>query len=475
MASRVLQDWRPEDPEFWRQKGRSIARRNLWISIPSLLLSFSVWMVWSVVVAKFPLIGFDYTTDQLFWLAAFPGLSGPTLRMFYSFMVPIFGGRLWTTLTTASLLIPAIGMGIAIQNPDTPYWLFILLALLCGFGGGNFASSMANISFFFPKAQKGNALALNAGLGNLGVSVMQFLVPLVITIGVFGAIGGDAQVYVEDGVQKEMWLQNAGFIWVPLLVVSTLAAWFGMNDIASASASFKEQSVIFKRKHNWIMCWLYTGTFGSFIGYSAGFPLLMRTQFPDVESLQFAFLGPLVGALSRAATGWIADKYGGGRVTFWTFVLMIPVVGGVLLFLSTGAFWGFFAMFMALFFLTGVGNASTFQMIPAIMGKEMNRLMPGMDGVAKVRQAEKESAAIIGFTSAIAAFGAFFIPRAYGTSIDLTGGPEMALWTFMVFYLSCAAITYLFYTRRGGHLFDIEHGRAMETGSATGETAPRTR
>ena len=219
MASRVLQDWRPEDPEFWRTKGRRIARRNLWISIPALLLAFSVWILWSVVVAKLPLLGFDYTTNQLFWLAAFPGLSGPTLRIFYSFMVPIFGGRLWTTVTTASLIIPAVGIGLAVQNLDSPYWLFMVLALLCGFGGGNFASSMANISFFYPKAEKGNALALNASLGNTGVSVMQFLVPLVITISVFGAIGGDAQIYVEDGVEKQMWLQNAGYIWVPFLIV----------------------------------------------------------------------------------------------------------------------------------------------------------------------------------------------------------------------------------------------------------------
>jgi len=463
MASHVLQDWRPEDPDFWEKKGRAIAQRNLWISIPALLLAFSVWMVWSVVVAKLPLIGFDYTTNQLFWLAALPGLSGPTLRIFYSFMVPIFGGRLWTTLTTASLIIPAVGIGLAVQSPDTPYWVFMVLALLCGFGGGNFASSMANISFFFPKAQKGNALALNAGLGNTGVSVMQFLVPIVITIGVFGAIGGDAQLYVEDGVQKEIWLQNAGYIWVPFLIISTLAAWFGMNDIASASASFKEQSIIFKRKHNWIMSWLYTGTFGSFIGYSAGFPLLMKIQFPDVNTLSYAFLGPLIGALSRAATGWVSDKYGGGRVTFWTFVLMIPVVGGVLLFLSTGTFWGFFAMFMALFFLTGVGNASTFQMIPVIIGKDMHRLMPGADSAAKQLEAGRESAAIIGFTSAIAAYGAFLIPKAYGTSIDATGGPEAALWLFMAFYLSCAAVTYFFYTRRGGHLYDIEHGISQDT------------
>ncbi len=454
----VIEDWRPDDDTFWEKEGRRIARRNLWISIPALLLAFSVWMVWSVVVAKLPLIGFTYTTDQLFWLAALPGLSGATLRIFYSFMVPIFGGRLWTTLTTASLIIPALGIGYAVQNPDTPYLIFLVLALLCGFGGGNFASSMANISFFFPKKEKGNALALNAGLGNLGVSVMQFLVPLVITAGVFGALGGEART-ASDGTM--LWIQNAGFIWVPFLVVATVAAWFGMNDIASAKASFAEQSVIFGRAHNWIMCWLYTGTFGSFIGYSAGFPLLAKTQFPEVNSLQFVFLGPLVGALSRAATGWVSDKYGGGRVTYWTFLLMIAAVGGVLFFLGIkdqpGAFWGFFAMFMVLFFATGVGNASTFQMIPVIMRKEVDRLMPQLDSAKRVRQAEKESAAIIGFTSAIAAYGAFFIPKSYGSSIAMTGGPEAALWAFMIFYATCALLTWYAYTRKGGLLHDIEH------------------
>ncbi len=459
-TSPVLEDWRPEEDDFWKEKGRKVANRNLWISIPALLLAFSVWMVWSVVVAKLPSVGFNYTTDQLFWLAALPGLSGATLRIFYSFMVPIFGGRLWTTLTTASLLIPAFGIGYAVQNPETPYFIFLVLALLCGFGGGNFASSMANISFFFPKAQKGNALALNAGLGNLGVSVMQFVVPLAITASVFGVMGGEPQV-TGDG--QMLWLQNAGFVWVPFLLIATVAVWFGMNDIASAKASFAEQAVIFTRRHNWIMCWLYTGTFGSFIGYAAGFPLLMKTQFPDVNVLQFAFLGPLVGALSRSMTGWVSDKWGGARVTFWVFLLMILAVAGVLYFLGIkdqpGAFWGFFAMFMILFFATGVGNASTFQMIPIIMRNEMPRLMPQLDPVERLRQAEKESAAIIGFTSAIAAYGAFFIPKSYGTSISMTGGPEGALWGFLIFYVTCAALTWLVYSRKGGVLHDIERGR----------------
>lgn len=463
---RVLTHWQPEDATFWAKEGKKIAHRNLWLSIPCLLLSFAVWMVWSVVVAKLPASGFHYTTNELFWLAALPGLSGATLRIFYSFMVPIFGGRLWTTLTTWSLMIPALGIGFAVQNPDTPYWVFLLLALLCGFGGGNFASSMANISFFFPRAEKGHALALNAGLGNLGVSVVQFLIPLVITVSLFGALGGDPQIVSQGDRTTTLWLQNAGFVWVPFIAAAAIAAWFGMNDIASAKASFAEQSIIFQRKHNWVMCWLYTGTFGSFIGYSAAFPLLTKSQFPEVNALQIAFLGPLVGALARSMTGWISDKYGGGRVTFWVFVVMMIGVGGVLFGLNTQSFPVFFASFLALFCATGVGNASTFQMIPAIMTKEMARLMPDADAQTRQRQAEKEAAAITGFTSAIAAFGAFFIPKSYGTSIALTGSAQAALWAFLVFYVSCLLITWGIYTRRGGLLYDIEHPQQSMAGQS---------
>ena len=466
--SKVLTRWQPEDTGFWEETGQHIARRNLTISIPALLLAFAVWMVWSVVVAKLPLIGFAYTTDQLFWLAALPGLSGATFRIFYSFMVPIFGGRLWTTLSTASLLIPAFGIGYAVQDPNTPYLIFLTLALLCGFGGGNFASSMSNIGFFFPKAQKGNALALNGGLGNLGVSVMQFLVPIVITASVFGALGGDPLPSSDGG---QLWLQNAGFIWVPFIIASSLLAWFGMNEIADAKASFAEQAVIFQRKHNWLMCWLYTGTFGSFIGFSAGLPLLAKQQFPDVDVLKFVFLGPLVGALSRAATGWVADRFGGARVTFWVFIGMMLGTLGVMYFLQAGSFAGFLGMFIFMFFVTGVGNSSTFQMIPAISRLEVPRLMPQLSRAEATRQAEKESAAIVGFTSAIAAYGAFFIPKAFGSSIAVTGSPMAALWGFLAFYVTCAALTWFAYTRKGGLLHDIERGKAPATATAIGAPA----
>ena len=350
MSSKVLQQWEPENPQFWQKSGHAIANRNLWISIPCLFLAFAVWMVWSMVVVKLPDVGFNYTKNQLFWLTALPALSGATLRIFYSFLVPVFGGRRWTALSTASLLFPAVGIGYAVQDPNTPYPTMMLLALLCGLGGGNFSSSMSNINFFFPKAEKGYALGMNAGLGNLGVSVMQFIVPIVMTMGIFGALGGDPQSFVKEGVTKDIWLQNAGFVWVPFITLSAIAAWFGMNDIASAKASFSEQSVIFKRKHNWLMCWLYLGTFGSFIGFSAGFPLLIKGQFPDVDPTKLAFLGPLVGAIARPIGGWVADKLGGARVTFWVFALMMVAVGAVINFMpqdgSAGNFTGFFIAFL---------------------------------------------------------------------------------------------------------------------------------
>ena len=451
MSRHVLNDWRPEDPDFWASSGKRIAARNLWISVPNLLLAFSVWMVWSMVVAKLALIGFKFETSQLFWLAALPALSGATLRIFYSFMVPIFGGRRWTALSTLSLVIPALGIGLAVQNPDTPYWVFVTLALLCGLGGGNFASSMSNIGFFYPKAEKGNALALNAGFGNLGVSVMQFAVPLVITLGLFAPVVGAPQIAVDKGVESEIWLQNAGFVWIPFLLASAAAAWFGMNDITSAKASFKTQAVIFKRKHNWLMCYLYIGTFGSFIGFSAAFPLLGKTLFPDVNILQIAFLGPLVGAASRALTGWVSDRWGGQNVTQIVFYALIAGVLAVLY--SVGAFGGepvfslFFASFIWLFFWTGVGNASTFQMIPALVRTDMPRLMPDASPDERRKQSELESAAIVGFSSALGAYGGFFIPLAFANSMKATGGPMTALYLFCAFYATCAAVNWVYYAR----------------------------
>ena len=452
---RTLTHWNPEDKAFWEREGEAIAKLNLWISVPSLFLAFAIWQVWSVVAVGLPGLGFHYSTNQLFWLAAAPALSGATLRIFYSFMVPLVGGRRWTAISTATLLIPALGIGFAVQDNQTPYPTMLILALLCGLGGGNFSSSMANISFFFPKERKGSALGVNAGLGNLGVSVVQFLSPLVVTAGIFGIFGGDAQTIVKNGQTLQVWTQNAAFIWVPWIVLCSLAAWFGMNDLAEAKASFADQAVIFRRKHNWLMCVLYLGTFGSFLGYAAGFPLLIKSQFPGINPLAYAWLGPLVGASVRPFGGWLADKLGGARVTLWNFVVMAVAVCGVLVFLpsgpSGGSFAGFFLCFLVLFLTTGIGNGSTFRMIPVIFLTERMRGVNRQDGAAVVqatKEANTEAAATLGFTAAMAAYGGFFIPKSYGSSIALTGGPQAALYTFIAFYLICIAVTWWHYARR---------------------------
>ena len=431
---KTLAIWTPEDKEFWARQGQAIANLNLWISVPALFLAFAVWMLWSVVAVNLNALGFRFTPNELFWLAAAPSLSGATLRIFYSFMVPVFGGRRWTAISTASLLIPALGIGIAIQNPDTSYATFLVLALLCGFGGGNFSSSMANINFFFPKERKGSALGVNAGLGNLGVSAVQFMAPLVIAAGVYGPLAGGPQTIVTPAGQSvQIWAQNAAFVWVPFIVIASIAAWIGMNDLTTAKASVREQAVIFKRKHTWIMCWLYLGTFGSFIGYSAGFPLLIKSQFSEVSALAYAWMGPLVGAVIRPFGGWLSDKLGGAVVTFWNFVVMAAAVAGVLFFLNSHSFAGFFACFMLLFLTTGIGNGSTFRMIPVIFPP-------------------KEASPVLGFAGAIGAYGGFFIPKSYGTSISLTGGPEAALYVFIVFYLTCIALTWWYYSRKGAEM-----------------------
>ena len=456
---RLLTLWTPEDKNFWEREGEAVAKLNLWISVPALFLAFAIWQVWSVVAVSLPGLGFKYSTNQLFWLAAAPALSGATLRIFYSFMVPLVGGRRWTAISTASLLIPAIGIGFAVQDNTTAYPTMLILALLCGLGGGNFSSSMANISFFFPKERKGSALGVNAGLGNLGVSVVQFLSPLVVTAGIFGIFGGEGQTIVKNGQTVQVWTQNAAFIWVPWIAVTALAAWFGMNDIADARASFAAQAAIFKRKHNWLMCVLYLGTFGSFIGYAAGFPLLIKSQFPNINPLAYAWLGPLVGAVIRPFGGWLADKLGGARVTLWNFIVMAIAVMGVTVFLPSagneGQFSGFFVCFLVLFLTTGIGNGSTFRMIPVIFLTEALRGVDKHDPAA-VAQANKEGntlgAATLGFTAAMAAYGGFFIPKSYGSSIALTGTPNAALWCFAVFYAVCIVVTWWYYARKNAEM-----------------------
>ncbi|EJI5227350.1 NarK family nitrate/nitrite MFS transporter [Salmonella enterica] len=446
----LLSDWRPENPAFWENKGKGIARRNLWISVSCLLLAFCVWMLFSAVAVNLNKIGFNFTTDQLFLLTALPSLSGAILRVPYSFMVPLFGGRKWTVLSTVILIIPCAWLGFAVQNPATPFGVFMLIALLCGFAGANFASSMGNISFFFPKARQGSALGINGGLGNLGVSVMQLIAPLVIFLPIFTFLGVRG-VPQPDG--SLLALPNAAWIWVPLLAVATLAAWFGMNDIGSSKASVVSQLPVLKRLHLWLLSLLYLATFGSFIGFSAGFAMLAKTQFPDVNILQLAFFGPFIGALARSAGGVISDKFGGVRVTLINFIFMALFTA--LLFLTlpgsgAGSFSAFYLVFMGLFLTAGLGSGSTFQMI-AVIFRQITlynvKLRGGSDEQAQ-REAVTDTAAALGFISAIGAVGGFFIPKAFGTSLALTGSPVGAMKIFLLFYIACVLLTWLVYGRR---------------------------
>ncbi len=447
----VITDWRPEDPAFWQERGHRVASRNLWISVPCLLLAFCVWMLFSAVAVNLPKVGFQFTTDQLFMLTALPGLSGALLRVPYAFMVPIFGGRRWTAFSTGIMIIPCVWLGIAVQDPTTPFSVFVVIALLCGFAGANFASSMANISFFFPKAKQGSALGLNGGLGNMGVSVMQLVAPLAIGMSIFAIFGGKG---VEQADGSVLFVENAAWIWVPFLIFFTLAAWFGMNDLSASKASLSEQLPVLKRGHLWIMAVLYLATFGSFIGFSAGFAMLSKTQFPDINILHFAFFGPFIGALARSLGGGISDRLGGTRVTLINFIAM--AIFSALLFLTLptngqgGNFVAFFTVFMGLFVTAGLGSASTFQMISVIFRKlTMDRVKAqGGSEEHALREAATDTAAALGFISAIGAVGGFFIPKSFGISLEMTGSPVGAMKIFLVFYIVCVVVTWAVYGRK---------------------------
>lgn len=528
-----LREWDVENEEFWESKGKKIAKRNLWISIPSLLCGFAVWLYWGVITVQMLNLGFPFAKSELFTLMAIAGLTGATLRIPSSFFIRLNGGRNTLFFTTSLLMIPALGAGIALSDPNTPLWVFQALALLSGFGGGNFASSMSNISFFYPKKQQGLALGLNAGLGNFGVTTMQILVPLAMTFGLFGALGGDSMVLQNTSgtligkipAGSETWIQNAGFIWLLFLVPLAFFGWFGLNNIrtpevspdipnpiasfgvmsgmlliglitaatglwlmlpeaangsgwniskeivmvlvigstvfwlkmlpGSIGESLTRQYKIFNNHHTWVMSVIYTMTFGSFIGFSAAFPLSIKVIFGyqhlmvdgvmthstinanGPSALMFAWMGPFIGALIRPVGGWIADKVGGALVTQVCSVAMTLSAIGVAYYMKAAYqsatpeeyFVQFFVLFLLLFAATGIGNGSTFRSISVIFNKE-------------------QAGPVLGWTSAVAAYGAFYIPKVIGEQIKATT-PEVALYGFAAFYAVCIGINWWFYLRKG--------------------------
>jgi NNP family nitrate/nitrite transporter-like MFS transporter len=441
-ATRWIDHWEPEDEAFWAKHGRRVARRNLIWSILAENLGFSIWLIWSVTATKLPKIGFHYSTDQLFNLVALPGLVGSLMRFPYAFAVPRFGGRNWTIVSALLLFVPTLALAILVSRPETPYWLMAAAAATAGLGGGNFASSMANISFFYPDREKGFALGLNAAGGNIGVSTVQLVVPIVIgwswlNFGVVQPRGG-------------LYLANAGLLWLPFVALAVFGAARYMDNLSSAKSNVKDQLVIARRKQTWIMAWLYIGTFGSFIGYSAAFPLLLKTQFPE-HATNLAFLGPLVGSLARPLGGRLSDTIGGTKITFWNFLAMGLATLGVIHFVDSHQFDGFVLMFLVLFVTTGVGNGSTFRMIPVIF---RNEKLAGVEGGgsqardAALKAARIESAAVLGFVSAIGACGGYLIPRGFATSLRATGSAHLALVCFLCFYATCMGLTWACYMRR---------------------------
>lgn len=534
-----LKKWQPEDENFWQQSGRGIATRNLWISIPSLLCGFAVWMMWSIISVQMLNLGFPYSASELFTLAAIAGLSGATLRIPASFFVRLCGGRYTIFLTTSLLMIPAFGTGIALQDPNTPFWVFQLMALLSGIGGGNFAASMSNISFFFPKKQQGLALGMNAGLGNFGVTSMQILIPLFMTFGAFTLVGGGEPMILQKAsgtligsipAGSETWIQNGGFLWLLLLIPLAFAIWFCMNNInteevtpklpsavgsfsiqlamygigliasviglwlilpASANGSgfsipkeivlvlvpmmtvlalkflpgairtsLERQYKIFNNKHTWVMSILYVMTFGSFIGFAAALPLSIQVIFgyshlmvdgvmthntpnPNGPSaLTYAWIAPFIGALIRPVGGWIADRLGGALVTQICAVVMVLAALGAAFFMQQAYqsatpeqyFMPFFLIFLLLFAASGIGNASTFKTIAVVFPKE-------------------QAGPVLGWTSAVAAYGAFYIPQVFGEQIK-AATPEYAMIGFAIFYALCLVLNWFFYLRKSGEFYN---------------------
>ena len=423
--------WEPEDPEFWEGGGRQVARRNLVFSILAEHLGFSVWVIWSIVAVNLNGVGFSFTESQLFWLVAVPNLVGATLRLPYTFAVPRFGGRNWTIVSALLLVIPCCALTWVVGRPGTSFGTMLLVAALAGFGGGNFASSMTNISWFYPEKEKGWALGLNAAGGNIGVAVVQapFVVSAVVTAGV--------------GIH----LGRAGLMYVPLALLAAFCAWKWMDNLTVAKTDFASSAVAAKRLHTYVMSFLYIGTFGSFIGYAAAFPLLIRGQFPDVDVTAYAFLGALVGSLSRPLGGRLADRVGGARITAAGFVTMAVGVLGVVWALSLDSFGLFFGFFMLLFVATGVGNGSTYRMIPAIF---RHGIAP--DDASKAR---KQAAAAIGIISAIGAYGGFLVPRTYGWSTAGYGSIVPALYVYVGLYVVMLAVTWAFYLRKSAPMAGV--------------------
>lgn len=429
VPGRWITRWDPEDEAFWEGGGRAVARRNLVFSILAEHLGFSVWVLWSIVVTYLPQAGFALSVGQTFWLISVPPLVGATLRLPYTFAVGRFGGRNWTIVSALLLIVPAAGLAWAVNNPSTPFWAMLLIAATAGFGGGNFASSMTNITYFFPEREQGWALGLNAAGGNIGVAVVQ--APIIV-----------AAIVVAGG---GLHLWRAGAMWIPLALIAAFLAWRYMDNLTTAKSDFASSAAAAKRGQTWVMSFLYVGTFGSFMGFAFAFPTLIKTQFPEVTVANFAFLGALVGSLARPLGGRLSDRIGGARVTAASFVAMGAGVLWAVTAVKSHDFASFLAAFMLLFVATGIGNGSTYRMIPAIFAAS----------TPDHRTARRQGAAAIGIISAIGAYGGFFVPQTFRWSVEHYGGIIPALYVYVGVYAVMLVVTWVFYLRRGSTMAKV--------------------
>ncbi len=430
-----IDDWRPEDTTFWEATGKRIALRNLAFSIFSEHLGFSVWTMWSVFVLFLgPEYGFD--PGQKFLMTTLPAAAGSLLRLPYTFAVAKVGGRNWTIISSALLLVPLF-MAAAVIEPGVSFGTMLVIATFAGVGGGNFSSSMSNIDTFYPQRLKGWALGLNAGGGNLGVAVVQLMGLLVLET------AGTDHPRVLLG------------IYIPLVVVASLCAALFMDNLTHATNEKRAMRDVMHHSHTYIMSFLYIGTFGSFIGFGFAFGQVLLVQFPDhyatpVRAAYVTFLGPLLGSLVRPVGGWLSDKIGGSRVTFWNFVAMAGGAGIVLAASKAESLPLFIVGFVTLFVLSGIGNGSTYKMIPAIFAaKAGTAVEAGADADAETAKARRLSRALIGIAGAVGAFGGVLVNIALRQSFLSSGTGDGAYIAFIAFYVACLIVTWLVYMRPG--------------------------
>lgn len=440
MSQTTITDWRPEDASFWESTGRRIAWKTLTITTISLLLSFATWFLMSAVAVRLPGIGFKFTDNQLFWLAAMPGLAGGTLRLLHMFLIPVYGTRNVITIATLAKILPCLGLGFAILNPDTPFWMFMALALLLGMGGGDFSSYMPSTSVFFPKRLQGTALGIQAGIGNFGVSVVQFVTPWIITFAICGTAIGGSQTFAKAGKTSQIWLQNSTFVYVPLLLLLGIVAWMGLRRVP-VKASFGEQLDIFGNKHTWFCTITYVMTFGAFSGLAAAFPMLIKSVYGGLpgapDPLKYAFYGPLIGSAMRVLAGPLTDKWGGA---IFTTLCGVGLMAGaaflgfsdVLTHPSMETFPTFVWVMLGMFFFTGIGNAATFRQYPVIFS-----------------HSPRQAAGVIGFTAAIAAYGPFLFNTIIGQVKSACKTPAPFFSGLLVFCVLATVINWWFYQKKG--------------------------